>query len=170
MQQHRPVAAPDYEADFFSWTRHQAKLLRVLGELPVGLPEGLDIPHIAEEIEDLGGAKLNAAKSFIRQILIHLIKAASEPKAEAFLHWRAETRAFSVELKDTFLPSMRRSIDMQELWEDALGIAEARLQANGGDLAPDLPQRCPFALDEIVLRAFNFDVAFEKLLAASARA
>lgn len=51
--------AARYEEDVFAWSQHQAKVLRGLAERAAGLPNDLDLEHVAEEIEDLG---LAAAK------------------------------------------------------------------------------------------------------------
>ena len=83
MQQHKPHA-PGYDEDYFAWTQHQAKLLRTLEELRPERPVGLDLAHLAEEIEGLGSADLNTVKSLIRQVMVHLIKAASDPQARGF--------------------------------------------------------------------------------------
>ena len=102
MQQHQPRISPHYDDDFFAWTQHQAKLLRTLARLRAELPAELDLDHVAEEIESLGSAELNAVKSLIRQVLVHLIKAASDPEADAFAHWRAEATNFSLDLPDRY--------------------------------------------------------------------
>ena len=67
-----------YDEDVLAWSEQQAAVLRELAGRK-GLPNQLDLEHVAEEIEDLGRAEFNAVKSYIRQILAHLVKAASEP-------------------------------------------------------------------------------------------
>jgi hypothetical protein len=75
--QQRPHIPPDYDEDFFAWTQHQARVLRGLGKQYSAVPQDLDLAHVAEEIEDLGKAELRGAASLIRNIMVHLIKAAS---------------------------------------------------------------------------------------------
>ena len=163
MNQHRTADAPDYEEDFYAWTQHQAKLLRVLGRIQVELPDGLDIAHVAEEIECLGSAELNAVRSLIRQILVHIIKAASAPNSRAMAHWRTEAGAFNADVIDRYAPSMRQSVDIQRLWTRALKNAELGLQEHGGSVASHIPAECPFAVSEIVDENFDFDAAVERL-------
>ena len=104
MQQHRP-AAPDYDKDFFAWSQHQASLLRGAGIHKREAPHGLDLLHLAEEIEDLGKSELRGATSLIRNIFVHLIKAASDPSAGAVGHWRTETTVLKDDLPNsTHLP------------------------------------------------------------------
>jgi hypothetical protein len=168
MRHDRATTAPDYRQDFFAWTRHQAKLLRILRKRGADLPMEIDIAQIAEEIEDLGKAELNSAKSLIRQILAHLVKAASDPGAEAAGHWRTEAAAFHLDLLDRYAPSMRQLIDIQKLWEGALKLADLALREHGGRAAPGLPAESPYALADIVAEEFSFDEALERLRAAQA--
>jgi hypothetical protein len=113
LNQHRTAQAPSYEADFYAWTQHQAKLLRALKRLS-GLPGELDLERVAEEVRDLGGAELNQVRSFIRQIFIHLIKAASDPNSRAVRHWKVEVANFHGELLDRYTPAMRPLIALEE--------------------------------------------------------
>ena len=166
MGEHRTAVAPDYDTDFFAWTQHQAKLLRALNGQRSDLPETLDIDHVAEEIEDLGKAELRSVTSMIRQILVHLLKAASDDHANARAHWRAEVTAFQADLPGYYAPSMRQLIDIEPIWQKALRIAEAGLQEHCGALASDLPAKCPYSLAEIVSDDFSFDQALDRLLQA----
>jgi Domain of unknown function DUF29 len=68
-----------YEQDFYVWTRKQADLLRA------GRFDELDLPHLIDEVEDLGASQRRDAFSRSQQILQHLLKlqfsAAVEPRA-----------------------------------------------------------------------------------------
>jgi len=118
MNQHRPVAAA-YDADFYAWTQQQAELLRELEQASAQLPAAIDLVHLAEEVEDLGKSELRGATSLIRNIMVHLIKAASDPEAKSVGHWAAEAGALHDQLPDFYTPSMRRLIEMQDLWRRA---------------------------------------------------
>src|SRR5688500_3926208 len=161
--QQRPHIAPDYDEDFFAWTRHQAKLLRGLGKQSSAVPQDSELAHVAEEIEDLGRAELRAATSLIRNIMIHLIKAASEPSSEATGHWRSEATKFHDDLPGYYAPSMRQRINVQKLWARARKIAEVELQEHGATMKPAIPTDCPFSLSEIVAEDTRFDAALECL-------
>jgi hypothetical protein len=168
MQQHQPRISPDYDDDFFAWTQHQAELLRAVEGTADKLPSGVDIKHVAEEIEDLGKAELRGATSLIRQILVNLIKAASEPNPRTRGHWRAEATAFQADLPGYFAASMRQVIDLDNLWQKALKVAGTSLEAQGSTLAPGLPAKCPCSLDDLLKDDFDFDRALEMLVDAKA--
>lgn len=167
MQQHHPVGAgaPDYDEDYYAWTQHQAKLLRAFQTSAPDLPSGIDLGHLAEEIEDLGKAELRAVTSLLRQIMVHLIKAASAPRSDAKAHWRTEATAFGTDLPDYYAPSMRQFIDMQALWRRALKAARANLEESGDAVGPNAPEACPYALDDLLAEDFDFDRALAKLVA-----
>lgn len=165
-QHHRPTPAPDYDTDFYAWTQHQAKLLRAAGRLAEVAPE-LDLAHVAEEIEDLGKAELRGATSLIRNVFVHLIKAASEPQSQAARHWRTEALTFAIDVAHYYTTSVRQLIDQDAIWMQARKVAESALEEHGGQLPAGIPKRCPYALAELVGDSFNVDAALARLTSAS---
>lgn len=162
MQQHQPTISPSYDDDFFAWTQHQARLLRAMRRDTIDLPAGIDIDHMAEELEDLGKAELRGVTSLIRQIFVHLIKAASD-RGEARAHWRAEVTAFQADLPGYYAPSMHQLIDLNAIWEKALKLAEVALAEQTVALAPHLPSRCPYTIEELLDEDFDFDGLLTRL-------
>ena len=157
-----------YDGDFFSWTQRQARLLKSIHSLKGALPEGLDLAAIAEEIEDLGKSELHAAESQIQNVFLHLIKAASDPGALAFSHWRVETTRFQIELMAKYVPSMRQHIDLQHLWRAAMRLADATLRQWGRARHPNMPVACPFTIEMLISEEFDFDQAVERLVSIAA--
>lgn len=152
-----------YETDFYAWSQSQARRLRALRADARELPVDLDLETIAEEIEDLGKAELHAAESFIRNILVHLVKALSDPNSAALPHWRTEVTTFHVDLLRRYTASMRRLIDMEKEWKAALRIARDALRENGRQLNPALPPTCPLELSNLVSEDFDFDAGLTKV-------
>src|SRR3954447_26417050 len=72
-----------YEDDIYAWAQEQAGVLRRLAETRRDLPNELDLENVAEEIEDVGKSELSNVESFIRLILIHLLKLASAPESRS---------------------------------------------------------------------------------------
>jgi hypothetical protein len=69
-----------HEEDIHAWSQHQAKLLRGLSGSGLGLPNDLDLEHVAEEIEEVGNEKRFAAESNLVQAFVHLIKIVALPE------------------------------------------------------------------------------------------
>src|SRR3954468_8045026 len=116
-----------YDDDIYAWAQEQAAALRRLAETCRDLPNELDLENVAEEIEDVRRSELVRVESFIRLILVHLIKAASAPQARSFRKWGGGVRVFRAELLRHLTPSLRGRIDVDELWRLAQIRAEVDL-------------------------------------------
>jgi len=162
-----------YDTDILEWSEQQAAALRDLSRTPQGRSNELDLEHVAEEIEDVGRSELMAVQSFVRQILVHVVKAVSAPDATSVLHWRKEVVGFHNDLLDRMTPSMPARINVSKLWQRAMRQAEADLAVYGQALASGLPQECPFTIAEITASDFDFmsavDVLCQRIAAASDR-
>jgi hypothetical protein len=151
-----------YDADILEWSEQQASALRGLARTRPELSNAIDWENVAEEIECVGRSEFVAVQSFVRLILIHLIKAVSVPDAVSMLHWRKEVGAFRADLLDRISPSMRDRLDLIKLWRQASKQASLDLAVHGQLLAPGLPNSCPLVINEIV----DPDFDFEKTVAA----
>lgn len=143
-----------YDEDVFAWSEQQAAALRRLAARR-DLPNELDLPHIAEEIEDVGASQLQAVKSLVRLILVHAIKCWADPQAQSIRHWAAETANWQSDLADRMTPAMRGRIDMAVLWQRAVHQAMLDLAAQQQEEARTRVGHvlggaaCPVPLDEL---------------------
>jgi len=135
-----------YDRDVLLWSQQNADLLRRLarGERV----NGIDWVHVVEEIEDVGLSELNAVRSYLRLLLVHLLKLRGWPDSPSAPHWRTEVVSFQKDAVRRFSPSMRQRIDLHEVWADARDQLEAA--AYDGQLAPPWPVRCPLSLDQLL--------------------
>ena len=135
-----------YDHDILTWSRHQAALLRRLsrGELV----NGVDWEHVVEEIEDVGLSELNAVRSYLRQMLVHLLKIQGWPDNSAAEHWRAEVGSFQADAVQRFAPSMRRRINLGTLYDKALTQLKG-IKYDGASPSA-WPDVCPFTLNELL--------------------
>jgi hypothetical protein len=135
-----------YDRDILIWSRTQADLLRRLarGERV----NGMDWAHVVEEIEDVGLSELNAVRSYIRQMLVHLLKIQGWPDHPAVEHWRGEIGAFQADAAERFAPSMRRRINVAGLYDNALSqLKDIRYDG----MSPRAwPTECPCTLNELL--------------------
>jgi hypothetical protein len=135
-----------YDHDILTWSRHQAALLRRLSR---GEPvNGVDWEHVVEEIEDVGLSELNAVRSYLRQMLVHLLKIQGWPDNPAVEHWRAEIGSFQADAVQRFAPSMRRRINLAALYGKA--ITQLKGIEYDGASPGAWPDVCPFTLDGLL--------------------
>ena len=135
-----------YERDILVWSENQAELLRRLarGERV----NGVDWEHLVEEIEDVGRSEFGAVRSYLTQVLLHLLKVHGWPKSPARNHWLGAITGFQQEAADRFTPSMRQRIDVPRLYENALARSRG-LEMDGTAPLP-FPAACPFTLDQLL--------------------
>jgi hypothetical protein len=104
----------------------------------------------------VGRSEFFAVQSFIRQILINVIKGVSVGETDLLLHWRKEVVAFHTDLIRRITPSMRSRCDLAELWREALKQADADLAIHKQSVIPVLRGRSPLTLDEVLEPEFDF--------------
>jgi Domain of unknown function DUF29 len=140
-----------YEADFYAWTREQAKELRRLARTRPNVP--LDLAHIAEEIRDLGKSEYEAAFSLIQRIIEHLLLIEHSPATDQQLHWSDEIDEFRDQIDRKLSPSIRRRLKRE--FEEAFTRARRRMQRKmerygETQATATLPQRCPYTLEQVL--------------------
>jgi hypothetical protein len=135
-----------YQQDLYAWSKAQADLLRA------GRFAELDLQHVIEEIEDVGGALRRSVRNRIRSIVEHLLKLEHSPAKEPRASWRATVRTQRVKLRDGLTPLLHREAtdELSELYRDARALAEGALRDHGEHAAADaLPESCPYTIDQI---------------------
>ncbi len=136
-----------YDDDILLWSERQANLLRRHAAGERANDAALDWANIIEEIESVGNEQLHAVESLLLRALIHCLKAMAWPESRAVPHWRAEERTFRDQARRRFAPSMRRRLDLADIYRGALrGLPESR----GGRPPLPVPQVCPVTLDELL--------------------
>ena len=93
-----------YEQDYYAWAREQATLLRA------GRYEELDLEHLSEEVEELGGSLYRSVRARVRTIIEHLLKLEHSPAAEPRGLWRDTVHAQRADLEDDLTASLRRRL------------------------------------------------------------
>jgi hypothetical protein len=135
-----------YDRDILAWSQHQADLLRCVAHWE--RMTDVDWDHVVEQIEDVGLAQLNAVQSYLRLLLVHLLKVHGWPECPSVGHWRGEIVSFQADAAQRFAPSMRQRIDLDRLYRTAL--AQVAVAAYDGREAFALPTTCPFTLDRLL--------------------
>ncbi len=158
---HERTMSHDYDNDFTGWAESQAAILR---SVPQGLL-GLDTDNLAEEIADLGRSEVRETSSLLRQVLVHLIKLAVQPEAEAADHWIDEIMAFQGDAVLACSPGIQQRIDLTRIWKLACNGAIRSLERHGRR-SVHLPDACPFSLDELLRTDLDPIAAADKIRAA----
>lgn len=148
----RDSAAPRarYEDDFYSWLIEQAALLRA------GHLEGLDLDHVAEELEGLSKSEFAKLRSALRVLVMHMLKWDQQPEQ------RTASWIFSIrEQRRRYVDVLADNPGLKPRIEEALARAypDARDWASDEThLPPDeFPAACPYAWEDILERPFDLD-------------
>lgn len=136
-----------YDSDIVAWAEEQAAMLR-RGEWA-----GLDLQHLAEEIEDVGKSEQRELASRMSILVAHLLEWQCQP-ARRGASWRRtireQRRAIAARLADT--PSLNRSLANPNwligVWADAVAKA---VEETGIDA---FPEHCPWPVSDILAPAF----------------
>jgi hypothetical protein len=159
-----------YETDICTWAEQQAAALRGLASR-VDLPNELDLLNVIEEIEDVGISQLRSVSSFMRLILSHIILIAVDADADSVNHWTREIATFRGDLLQSWQPSMRRRIDMEQIWRRAVEEATLKLSTYHGngvafdvdEIAGRLASVGLFGMDDLCGESFKFHELVERL-------
>lgn len=134
-----------YEEDFYLWLQITAEQMRLQNL------DSLDWKHLIEEIVALGNEQRRKVKSFLKQLLIHLL---------LYQYWQSERnycgKGWEIEI-DNFRDELEFLLESKTLYNYFLEEIEnvyvkARRQAiKKTQLAPDtFPQQCPFSPEQIL--------------------
>ena len=144
-------AAELYEDDFYAWTQLQAKELRRFARTRPNLP--LDLPHIAEEIADLGTELRSRLRSWTRRIIEHLLLLEHSPAQDPRRGWIVEIVNFRREISDHLTGTLRRDLKRQlpRLYEEVRTDLPKKLAPYGeAHVADRFPEPCPYSLDQVL--------------------
>lgn len=133
-----------YETDFYLWTQQQAELLRQ-GQFN---RVDLDLENIAEEIESMGRREKHSIRSYLQNVLLHLLKWQYQPQRRG-TSWRSSIYNGRDQIEELLEenPSLRAQLGV--IVEKSYPNAR-RLAANETGLPlSTFPDVCPFTVEQI---------------------
>lgn len=137
-------ALADYETDFYLWTQQQAALLRQ-GEFN---RVALDFANIAEEIESMGRRERHSIRSYLSNVIMHLLKWRYQPERRG-TSWRSSINNGRYQLEELLDESPSLKPQLASLAQKAY-LNARRIAADETGLPPTtFPETCPFTLDQI---------------------
>ncbi len=132
-----------YLTDFSSWISQTAQLLRERRW------HEIDLPHLIEEVEDLGKSERRGIASQLTRLLLHLLKWYYQPqrRSDSWLDSVTDART-QIELTIEDSPSLRRypAEQLEECYQRARRQAAKQ---TGIDISA-FPELCPYSLDDIL--------------------
>ena len=135
-----------YDRDFYAWTQQQVGLMKA------GRLRDVDLEHLIEEVEDMGGEQKRAVRSHLRHLVTHLLKLGCSPAEAPRRGWRDEVRNARGEIEDRLVgsPSLRSHLDdlLAAVWPRARRLAAGQMADYGEH--PDVPADCPFTLAQVL--------------------
>ena len=144
--------AHDYDHDFVAWLEEQA------AAASNGRTDALDLPHIAEELRSMGASDRRALASHLRNLMLHVLKWVYQPTNRS-RSWRSSINNARTEIAALLddSPSLANRANLESVI--AREYTRARRQAAGemGIDESELPQVCPFALDQVFDEDFPWD-------------
>ncbi|RKT43630.1 DUF29 domain-containing protein [Thiocapsa rosea] len=132
-----------YDRDYHAWLTESAALLRE------GCLSDIDFAQIAEELEDMGRSERRAIESYLKVLIVHLLKwqHQTERRGPSWQLSIANSRdAIGRRLRES--PSLRPKLPEMVVERYPNARQHAALET-GLDLA-DLPETCPFTVAQLL--------------------
>jgi hypothetical protein len=132
-----------YDADLLAWLEQQAGYLRA-GQL-----DRLDVAHLIEELESMGGSQRRELKSRLEILLMHMLKRDAQPRRRS-RSWQStivEQRARIADLLEQS-PSLRNG--MEEVARQAFAVAVKRAAIETGLKRSAFPAALPYGVAAIL--------------------
>ena len=139
--------APLHDADFYTWTRQQADLLRA------GQYDALDTDHLIEELESMGARERRELETRLSVLLQHLLKWRYQPDRRG-KSWRSTLKIQRIDARRVLADNPGLKPTLPELFASAYDRARLLATAETGLEESDCPDRPPFTVDEALASDF----------------
>ncbi len=144
-----------YDRDFHQWTQVMAEALRS------GDWAGLDVENLIDEVESLGRQQRQELRNRLGMLLGHLLKWQFQPMLRCSTTDQRSTKSWKLTLREQraqirFLlkdnPSLKSYLE--EAMEDGYTLGQLLVAKETPLEVEDLPQVCPYGLDDAIDDAF----------------
>ena len=133
----------EYSTDFDSWVNQTAQLLRERRW------QEIDLPHVIEEVEDLGKSERRGIISQLTRLLLHLLKWEYQPqrRSDSWLDSITDART-QIELAIEDSPSLR-SYPAEQLEESYQRARRQAAKQTNIEISV-FPETCPYYLEQVL--------------------
>jgi Domain of unknown function DUF29 len=135
----------EYDADFYSWSLDQARLIRARQWARV------DIENIAEEIESLGREQFNKLESALRVLLIHILKWDHQPRKRS-RSWMLSIESQRIEVEQVLGDNPGLKSRLNEAIARAYRRARLEAAKETGLDKSVFPETCGYGFAEMMQR------------------
>jgi hypothetical protein len=136
-----------YETDFYGWTQQQASLLKD------GRLNDLDVMHLMEEIESMGGSERRELESRLEVLFMHLLKWKFQPSHQGKsweLTIKEQRRKITRHIEKN--PSLKSKLP--EMVKEAYGDAMLSAARETGFDESLFPEEMPWSLQQALQMDF----------------
>src|SRR5437763_8142019 len=143
-----------YNADFFAWTRQQAKALRAAARVPSN--QSLDWENLAEEIEGLGASERSALGSHVMRVIQHFAKLEFSPAVEPRNGWRRTIRLARLQIQKrvednpSLRPELRRIVERETKRGIEYAIADFEEHGEIDEVDANAVRRARYTVAQVV--------------------
>lgn len=106
--------------------------------------EGIDWPHVLEEIAEVGTTQLHDVQISLRHAILRLLQMYRWPTDRSAEHWKEDAGRSLDDAALRLAPSMRHRLDLQKIWQ------RRQASLSRGAVVEMLPAECPWTLDDLL--------------------
>jgi len=136
-----------YNSDFHAWIQAQIHLLKT------GKIDELDIPHLIEELEDMGKSNVRELESRFLILIAHLLKWQFQPDKQNS-SWRGTIKEQRIRLLRLIqkVPSLKPEMDnaINSVYSDAVELASDETNLSESTF----PEHCPYTIAQLLNKQF----------------
>lgn len=132
-----------YGGDFYAWTIETSELLRE------GRVNEVDLKQIAEEIEDMGKNDRRALSSYLKLLMVHLLKWHFQTTHRS-TSWKLSIANARDEVRDLLQESPSLRAKLEQLNTDRYPAARKRASLETGLSLESFPDTCPFSVEQLL--------------------
>ena len=136
-----------YDRDYYQWLTETAYLLAE-GQLT-----DLDLPNLLDEIESMGKSQKRAIESYLRVLLLHLLKWRYQPDKRTG-SWRSSIRNARLGILERLEESPSLKAYPETVFDKCYRIARANAADETGLPLPTFPEAAPFSLAQVLTEDF----------------
>lgn len=134
-----------YETDFYGWTLLQSSLLKERNM------KKLDCENLIEEIESMGRSEKSKLRSYISNLLMHMLKVRYQPSYHT-ISWDLSIKNARLETKETLDENPSLKPKLKEIIKNAYKSAKIKAAEETGLDEKIFPEECPWTIEEILER------------------